>query len=62
MTRYVQFAILTFDYCNGIFIMQEPTAVEVILEYILEVMRLCSLGLLVTEMIAELDCRIFCGP
>ena len=46
---------------NSIFVMQEPTAVEIILEYILEVMDLCSLGLPVTEMIAELYCRIFPG-
>ena len=41
--------------------MQEPTAVEIILEYILEVRGLCSLGLPVTEMIAELYCGIFPG-
>ena len=41
--------------------MQEPTAVEVILEYILEVRRLCSLGLLVTEMMPEIYCGIFPG-
>ena len=34
---------------NSISIMQEPTAVDIILEYILEVRRLCSLGLPVTE-------------
>ena len=44
-----------------IFIMQEPTAVEIILEYILEVRHLCSLGLPVTEMITELYCGIFPG-
>ena len=41
--------------------MQEPTAVEIILEYILEVSRLCSLGLPVAELIAELYCGIFPG-
>ena len=46
---------------NSIFVMQEPTAVEIILEYILEVRRLCFLGLPVTEMIAELYCGIFTG-
>ena len=46
---------------NSVCVMQEPTAVEIILEYILEVMRLCSIGLPVTEMMAELYCGIFPG-
>ena len=46
---------------NSTSIVQEPTAVEIILEYILEVRRLCSLGLPVTEMVAELYCGVFPG-